>query len=78
MSGSDTLTTVDPNEGANMTEPAEAGSHSNDDVKKKFKEALERKNHKNTVAAEHKDGRSKVHGVHGAADHKRDFRRKSG
>ncbi len=50
----------------------------NDDVKKKFREALERKNHKNTQATDHRDGRSKVNGVHSSADHKRDFRRKSG
>lgn len=48
-----------------------------DDVKSKFREALEKKKQKNLPTGDHKDGQSKVHGVHGAADHKRDFRRKS-
>jgi hypothetical protein len=64
-----------------MTESSDsngAESSNSDDVKRKFREALERKNHKNTTAFDHKDGRSKVAGTHGPADHKRDFRRKSG
>ncbi|KJF22045.1 hypothetical protein CJ178_01450 [Rhodococcus sp. ACPA4] len=51
--------------------PAEAN-------KRKFREALERKNHSNATAADHRDGQSKVHSTHGSADHKREFRRKSG
>ena len=49
-----------------------------DDVKKKFREALDRKNAQQKSAADHKDGHSKVQNTHGPADHKRDFRRKSG
>ena len=50
----------------------------NEDTKKKFREALERKNHQAGMSADHKDGHSKVHEVHGPADHKREFRRKTG
>ena len=49
-----------------------------DDVKKQFREALEKKKHQHNPTADHKDGQSKAHGAHGSADHKRDFRRKSG
>ena len=49
-----------------------------DDVKKKFREALDRKNAQHNPTVDHKDGRSKVQSTHGPADHKRDFRRKSG
>lgn len=50
-----------------------------DDVRRKFREALERKNGKNSAAAEqHKDHGSKVGHAHGPVGGKRDFRRKSG
>jgi len=49
-----------------------------DEVKRKFKEALERKNQHNAKANDHLDGRSKATSTHGAASHKREFRRKSG
>jgi len=50
-----------------------------DDNKRKFREALERKkqNVQNRPGA-HLEGDSSVHGVHGAAGGKREFRRKSG
>ena len=50
-----------------------------DDTKAKFREALERKkqNVQNRPGA-HLEGDSSVHGVHGAAGGKREFRRKSG
>jgi hypothetical protein len=51
---------------------------SNEEMRKKFREALERKNHQAGMSTQHKDGNSKVHHVHGPADHKREFRRKSG
>ncbi|GCE40482.1 MULTISPECIES: DUF5302 domain-containing protein [Rhodococcus] len=50
----------------------------NEDTKKKFREALERKNHQAGLSADHKDADSKVHHAHGPADHKREFRRKTG
>ncbi|ORI18287.1 hypothetical protein BJI47_20400 [Rhodococcus sp. 1168] len=58
-------------QGAIMTEP------SKEDTKKKFREALEKKNHKSATAVEHKDGGPKVNNAHGPADHQRMFRRKS-
>ena len=50
-----------------------------DDNKRKFREALERKkqNTQNRPGAT-LEGDSAVHGVHGAAGGKREFRRKSG
>lgn len=66
---------TDQSGGATVPRMADTG---NDDVKRKFREALERKNEKNKNAENHLDGRSKVGGVHTRADHKREFRRKSG
>ncbi|MFS0866831.1 DUF5302 domain-containing protein [Microbacterium sp. 179-B 1A2 NHS] len=54
--------------------PAEAAS---DDVKRKFREALEKKNAQHRKGEAHLDGDSAVHGTHGAVT-KREFRRKSG
>ncbi|GEP48213.1 hypothetical protein FVP74_10275 [Microbacterium saccharophilum] len=48
-----------------------------DDVKRKFKEALEKKNAQHRKGEAHLDGDSAVHGTHGAVT-KREFRRKSG
>ncbi|WP_040780829.1 DUF5302 domain-containing protein [Nocardia pneumoniae] len=53
-------------------------SNGADEVKRKFREALERKNQQNARAADHLDGRSKASAAHAAAAHKREFRRKSG
>jgi uncharacterized protein DUF5302 len=48
-----------------------------DDMKRKFREALERKRgtHASAQSADHTD---KVHGAHGPAASRRSFRRKSG
>jgi hypothetical protein len=54
-----------------------AGS-SADEVKRKFKEALERKNQHHAKSNDHLDGRSKASTTHSSASHKREFRRKSG
>jgi hypothetical protein len=55
-------------------------SESSDEVKDKYRDALERK--RNQQAERHADaeerGESKIHGEHGAAGVKRTFRRKSG
>ncbi|MCR2764805.1 DUF5302 domain-containing protein [Microbacterium sp. zg.B48] len=48
------------------------------EMKRKFKEALEKKNAKHRGGEAHLDGESPVHGTHGAAQTKREFRRKSG
>lgn len=49
----------------------------NDDFKQKFRDALDKKNHKSTRSTDHKDGGPKVHNAHGPADHQKMFRRKS-
>lgn len=51
---------------------------SEDDTKRKFREALERKNAKSLGGADHKDGGAKHPQAHGAAGNRREFRRKSG
>lgn len=54
--------------------PAGAAS---DDMKRKFREALEKKNAHHRKGEAHLDGDSAVHGTHAAVT-KREFRRKSG
>jgi hypothetical protein len=50
-----------------------------DDTKRKFKEALERKNAKAAGGADHQDaGGAKQPRAHGPAESRREFRRKSG
>lgn len=50
-----------------------------DDVKRRYREALERKNHKAQQGRNGESGGdSKIHGAHSAAGAKREFRRKSG
>jgi Family of unknown function (DUF5302) len=59
-------------------EPEAAGADL-DDMKRKFREALERKRGAQTSAnAEDAHGTGKVHGSHGPASVRRSFRRKSG
>ena len=48
-----------------------------EEMKRKFKEALDKKNAKQRDGEAHLDGDSAVHGTHGAVT-KREFRRKSG
>ncbi|MEV0245876.1 DUF5302 domain-containing protein [Nocardia sp. NPDC050712] len=60
-----------------MAESDSSGS-SADEVKRKFREALERKKSQNAQSNDHLDGRSKASGAHSNASHKREFRRKSG
>jgi len=49
-----------------------------DDTKKKFREALERKNAKAAGGAAHTDGGNKQSKAHGPVEGRREFRRKSG
>ncbi|UMB70850.1 DUF5302 domain-containing protein [Mycobacterium paraterrae] len=56
---------------------AEAKSGAEDN-KRKFREALERKNAKSSGGADHKDAGAKGARAHGAAGNHREFRRKSG
>jgi hypothetical protein len=53
-------------------------SPSEDDNKRKFREALERKNAKSSGGADHKDAGAKGPRSQGAAGNRREFRRKSG
>jgi len=59
--------------------PDEKAPTSAEEQKRKFREALERKkqNAQNRPGG-HLDGESAIHGTHGAAGNKREFRRKSG
>ncbi|MGH3516787.1 MAG: DUF5302 domain-containing protein [Haloechinothrix sp.] len=49
-----------------------------DDVKQKFREALDRKRAQAKARADHEDSGSKIHNAHGPVGGKREFRRKSG
>jgi hypothetical protein len=53
-------------------------SASEDDTKRKFREALERKNSKSSGGSDHKDGGAKQPRAHGPQESRREFRRKSG
>lgn len=65
-----------PEEPSSVEEAPEA----EDDVKRKFREALERKRGVNRSAGASGTGpdQSKIHGAHGRAGGSREFRRKSG
>ncbi|ULE31447.1 DUF5302 domain-containing protein [Mycobacterium sp. IDR2000157661] len=49
-----------------------------DDTKRRFAEALARKNAKSAGGSGHKDGGAKQPKAHGPVEHRREFRRKSG
>jgi hypothetical protein len=57
-----------------MAEPQSA----DDDTKKKFREALERKKARSSGSADPKDSGAKQPRAHGPVEHRREFRRKSG
>ncbi|MBA0049112.1 DUF5302 domain-containing protein [Mycobacterium sp. NPDC050853] len=61
-----------------MTESNGSGEPAADDAKRRFREALERKNTKASAAADNKDTGSKPTHAHGRAGSHREFRRKSG
>ncbi|SFP28793.1 hypothetical protein SAMN05421810_102140 [Amycolatopsis arida] len=64
-----------------MTEaapPTDDDGAPEDDVKRRFREALERKQASAKAGAAHTDIGPKVTHAHGPAGHKRNFRRKSG
>jgi hypothetical protein len=54
---------------------AESGE---DDTKRRFREALERKKAKSANATAHRDGGAKQSRSHGPVENRREFRRKSG
>ena len=60
----------------NETTPASAGAAS-EETKEKFRQALENKKNQQHGSVEAAHG-AKISGQHGAASHKREFRRKSG
>ncbi len=49
-----------------------------DDTKRKFRAALDRKMAKSSGGSDHKDGGGKQARVHGPVESRREFRRKSG
>ncbi|HZE16136.1 MAG TPA: DUF5302 domain-containing protein [Mycobacterium sp.] len=51
---------------------------SEDETKRKFREALDRKNAKSSSGSDHKDGGGKQPRAHGPVENRREFRRKSG
>ena len=63
-----------------MADSAESPESPEDDTKRKFREALERKKAKSAGGGDHKDAATKGQraGAHGPVEHRREFRRKSG
>nr|WP_274637561.1 DUF5302 domain-containing protein [Microbacterium bovistercoris] len=61
-----------------MSDDDTAAGAASDDVKRKFREALDKKNAQQQNGAAHLDGQGAVQEPHGRAGHKREFRRKSG
>jgi hypothetical protein len=57
---------------------AEANSEQDDETKRKFREALERKTAKSSGGSDRRDVGGKQSRAHGAAGNRREFRRKSG
>jgi len=49
-----------------------------DDTKRKFREALERKKASSANTSDHRDGGRQQPKIHGPAESRREFRRKSG
>jgi hypothetical protein len=69
----------DAEEGRSADSATDSATDSGPDVKARFREALERKNHQHTDAVGSAGpGGSKIHDAHGRAGAKRQFRRKSG
>ncbi len=64
-------------QGAHSSEPS-GSPGSDDDTKRKFREALDRKLAKSSGGSEHKDGGGKQPRAHGPVENRREFRRKSG
>lgn len=56
----------------------ESGTAPEDDNKRKFREALDRKNAKSAAGSAHQDGGAKQARTHGSLENRREFRRKSG
>ena len=63
-----------------MTSDEQSTTGPSEETKRKFREALDRKNNasKQREGESHLDGTSGANTTHGPVDHKREFRRKSG
>ena len=59
-----------------MAEKKDAGT--NEDLKAKYREAMDKKNKASHGGSSHAEGGSAAHGEHAAQGTKRQFRRKSG
>jgi len=59
-------------------EPHEEKLSASEENKRRFREALDRKQGKEKARPGHLDAESAIHGTQDRADHKRDFRRKTG
>jgi hypothetical protein len=57
---------------------AESNSRQEDETKRKFREALDRKKAQSSGGSDHKDGGDKQTRAHGPVESRREFRRKSG
>lgn len=57
---------------------AESNSQQEDETKRKFREALDRKKAKSAGGSDHKSGGDKQSRTHGPVESRREFRRKSG
>ena len=58
--------------------PATGSAAADDDVKRRYREALDRKQASQSGGGGHAEGDSKVHEAHGPAKSQRTFRRKAG
>ncbi|GJF15893.1 hypothetical protein NGTWS0302_13280 [Mycolicibacterium cyprinidarum] len=59
-------------------ESSEPSESPEDDTKRKFREALERKKSQSAAGSAHRDGGAKQPRTHGPVENRREFRRKSG
>ncbi|WP_029145708.1 DUF5302 domain-containing protein [Microbacterium luticocti] len=61
-----------------MSDEDTAAGAASDEMKRRFREALDKKNARQHAGEAHLDAGGAVHEPHGRAGHKREFRRKSG
>jgi hypothetical protein len=57
---------------------AESNAQQEDETKRKFREALDRKKAQSSGGSDHRDGGDKQSRAHGPVESRREFRRKSG
>ncbi|OBI19858.1 hypothetical protein A5714_08715 [Mycobacterium sp. E2462] len=63
---------------AESKSPQGSSGRDEDDNKRKFREALDRKLAKSSGGSDHKDGAGRQPRAHGPVENRREFRRKSG